>query len=239
MREYIIKIFCIALSVITVGCAFQNAPARTETTLVLESNNHNENYEYRLQVGDELEIKFFGTPEYNQIVMIRPDGKISLQLLDDVQAYGLTPMELDAAITEGYKQTFLDPNVTVILKKSGAKIFVGGEVGQPRFVPYDMRLTALQAIIEAGGFTDRSEPSNVILVRRNENSTLTTMIDLKVSASRADSNDILLLPSDILIVPTTKIADANKFVRQYIKEMLPFGVGYRSNDYFFGMGLGY
>src|SRR3990170_4489531 len=82
-----------------------------------------------------------------------------LSLLDDVAAVGLTPMELDRIVTEGYRTEHRDPKITVIVKRLAAKVYVGGEVRQPRFVAHSGSVTVLQAIFEAGGFADTAEPS--------------------------------------------------------------------------------
>jgi protein involved in polysaccharide export with SLBB domain len=179
------------------------------------------NREYRLQVGDEIQLKFYLNPELDQDVIVRPDGKISLQLLDDVAAVGLTPMELDSLVTEEYRTELRDPKITVIVKRLAAKVYVGGEVRQPRFVALSGSLTILQAVLEAGGFTDTAEPSSAILLRRlNHDKGIAAKIDLKKVIS-AEAEDLALTPSDIIFIPKSTIAEVNLFVEQYITKLIP------------------
>ena len=179
------------------------------------------NQEYRLQVGDEIQLKFFLSPELDQDVMVRPDGRISLSLLDDVAAVGLTPMELDRIVTEGYRTELRDPKITVIVKRLAAKVYVGGEVRQPRFVAHSGSLTVLQAIFEAGGFADTAEPSSVILLRRlNGDKGIAAKLDLK-KVMNAEAEDIALIPSDTIFIPKSTIAEVNLFVEQYITKLIP------------------
>jgi len=179
------------------------------------------NREYRLQVGDEIQLKFYLSPELDQEVIVRPDGRISLQLLDDVAAVGLTPMELDRIVTESYRTELRNPEITVIVKRLAAKVYVGGEVRQPRFVAHTGSLTVLQAVFEAGGFTDTAEPSSVILLRRlNDDKGFAAKLDLKKVMS-AEAEDIALMPSDIIFIPKSRIAEVNLFVEQYITKMIP------------------
>jgi protein involved in polysaccharide export with SLBB domain len=177
--------------------------------------------EYRLQVGDEIQLKFYLSPELDQEVIVRPDGRISLQLLDDVAAVGLTPVELDRIVTEEYRTELRDPKITVIVKRLAAKVYVGGEVRQPRFVAHNGSLTALQAIFEAGGFIDTAEPSSVILLRRlNDDKGIAAKLDLK-KVIKAEAQDVALMPSDIIFIPKSTIAEVNLFVEQYITKLIP------------------
>jgi len=179
------------------------------------------NREYRLQVGDEIQLKFYLSPELDQEVIVRPDGRISLQLLDDVAAVGLTPMELDRIVTDRYRTELRNPEITVMVKRLAAKVYVGGEVRQPRFVAYSGSLTVLQAVFEAGGFMDTAEPASVILLRRlNDDKGIAAKLDLK-KVINAEAEDIALMPSDIIFIPKSTIAEVNLFVEQYITKMIP------------------
>ncbi len=223
-----------------VGCATQSVSMKADPVTKMNVEKKSTYNDYRLQVRDVIEIKFFHNPEFNERVMIRPDGKISLQLLDDVQASGLTPMELDKVITEKYREPLLEPKVTVIVREIGAKVFVGGQVRRPGIIAYDRPLTALQAVFMAGGFMDTSEPSSVILIRKNVNDKITAMkIDLKkVLTIREPERDIPLHPTDILFVPKSNIAKINQFTEQYVRGVFPLQMGFTGiDDWFLGMGF--
>src|SRR3989337_3989262 len=120
------------------------------------------NRDYRLQVGDEIQLKFYLSPELDQDAIVRPDGRISLQLLDDVAAVGLTPKQLEKIVTDGYRTELRNPEITVIVKKMAAKVYVGGEVRQPRFVAHSGSLTSLQDAFVDRGVTAKPEASRVL-----------------------------------------------------------------------------
>src|SRR5256885_1422714 len=87
---------------------------------------------YVLLPGDQIEVKFFYNPELSEQQPIRPDGRIALQLVGDVEAAGLTPEALRNALRERYARVLREPDVTVIVKEiSGRRVYVGGEVGTP------------------------------------------------------------------------------------------------------------
>jgi len=180
---------------------------------------------YLIRPGDELDIKFFYSPELNETVLVRPDGKISLQLLDDVQAAGLTPAQLDQIITEHYAKELRDPSVTVIVRSfSGQQVFVGGEVGTPGMVNLVPGMTPLQAVINAGGFKETAKLEAALVIRKGEDEAPHPIrVDLKQALyGRGPAAGFTLKPYDIVYVPKTFIAKANQFVRQYIEELLLF-----------------
>ena len=180
--------------------------------------------EYIFQLGDVMEIKFFYTPELNERVTIRPDGKISLQLIDEVDAVGLTPSELDRTLTEKYSGVLNNPEVAVIVKEfTRQKVFVGGEVNLPGLIPYSGKLTSLQAIFQAGGFKNTAKLKSIVILRnQGTEEPLFMTINLKKDLKKhTQHNDILLKPYDVVFVPKTSIAKMNQFVDQYIRQLIP------------------
>lgn len=190
--------------------------------------------EYRIQPGDQLDIKFFYNPELNEAALVRSDGKISLQLIDDIQAAGLTPAQLDQDLTRLYAQELQRPTITVLVRAStGHRIYVGGEVGTPGLLTLAPGTTALQAVINAGGFRETAKPGAVIVIRKgSDNRAIPIRVDLDPSLDGVSAEgDISLEPSDIVYVPRTFIAEANLFVNQYIERLLLYrgislGFGY-------------
>lgn len=180
---------------------------------------------YYLQVGDTIEIKFYYNSELNETVMIRSDGMISLQLIDDIKSAGLTPSQLDDIITARYSKIFNRPEVTVIVRGSiQGRIFVGGEVNSPGVFPFVRAMTLPQAIFEAGGPKDTAELRSVILIREGkENKLISRRIDLSrlVSNGGLRTDIDYLFPYDIVYVPKTFIAKVDIFVDQYIIKVLP------------------
>jgi protein involved in polysaccharide export with SLBB domain len=179
--------------------------------------------DYRLRPGDQIEIKFFYHPELNEKFMIGPDGKISLQLIDEVLAAGLTPSQLDDVLTQEYAKYLENYSINVMVREySGLKVYVGGEVTTPRFVSLKGNMTVLQSIFAAEGFRETAKPENVIVLRKGPDSKpMARIIDLaSVMTGDQIENDIYLMPSDIVYVPKTFIAKAAKFVDQYVRQVL-------------------
>jgi protein involved in polysaccharide export with SLBB domain len=179
--------------------------------------------DYRLRPGDEIAVKFFYHPKLNEKVIVGPDGKISLQLIDEVLAAGLTASQLDVVLTEQYAKYLENYSISVIVRDySGLKVYVGGEVHTPRFVSLRGNMTVLQSIFAAEGFKETAKPENVVVVRKGpDNRPIAKVIDLgAVISGEQLENDIYLMPSDIVYVPKTFIAKAGKFVQQYLRDVL-------------------
>jgi protein involved in polysaccharide export with SLBB domain len=191
----------------------------------MAGNLPEEDNEYILQVGDVIDIKFFYNPELNERVLIRPDGRISLQLIDEVKAAGLAPSELDDILTEKYSATFVKPEITVIVREfSGQKVYVGGEVKAPGEMTLMGDLTALQAIFHAGGFKETAYPGSVIVISKGpDDMPVARQMNLEVDSNERLKlpEDIHLRPFDIVFVPKSNIAKVNKFVDQYINKIVP------------------
>jgi polysaccharide export outer membrane protein len=177
---------------------------------------------YTIKVGDSLDIRFYKTPELNVEVPVRSDGKISLELVGDVQAGGLQPEELARALTERYASELMEPRVSVIVRSFGGQVFVGGEVRSPSAVPFSTGLTALQAIHGAGGFLETARRSDVVLIRREGPAFKGYTLELtRPLSGEAFEQDVQLQPSDIIHVPRSRISNVNLFVEQYIRNNLP------------------
>ncbi len=210
------------LAAFLVGCGAHRATLNKEAEAVSQYSTIQKPPEYRIQAGDQLDIKFFFNPELNETVFVRPDGKISLQLIDDVQAAGLKPSDLDDVLTQKYSQELRKPVITVIVRSfTGQRVYVGGEVGEPGLVNLTAGMTALQAVINAGGFRETAKPSGVIVIRKGEdNRPVPIRVDLKTAIDgEVPTEDFQLHPYDIVYVPKTWIAKANKFVNQYIERL--------------------
>src|SRR5262245_53762008 len=121
---------------------------------------------YRLAPGDVLAVKFYGNPELNEEVTIRPDGMISLTFVDEVRAAGLTPAELDAELTRRYTGELARPQVTVIVRQFvGQRVYIGGEVRTPGVLNLQEGMTLFQALQQAGGVLPTARRQQVVLIR--------------------------------------------------------------------------
>lgn len=177
---------------------------------------------YVLQPGDEIEIKVYETAELNAVTRIRPDGQISLVLLDDVTAAGLTPAALDAVLTTAYAKYYRNPRVTVSVRTfANLNVYVGGEVGTPGLLPLSGQMTALQAVVRAGGFRDSAKMDSVILLRKGaDGRAVASRLNLKAAINKG-LPDVSLDPFDVVYVPKKFIAKADQFVKEYIRDLLP------------------
>lgn len=176
---------------------------------------------YKIERGDALDIKVFNANELTEQVVVRPDGKISVQVLDDVEAAGRTPEELAAALQEGWLASFSEPRVTVVVREFATRnVFVGGEVGTDGIVPLRNRMTAVSAVIAAGGFQSTAQLSNLVVVRDAGGKPEAHKIDVR-KVLDGSTPDFALAPFDVVWVPKSKIARVNMWVEQYVKHVLP------------------
>ena len=205
-----------------ISCATQNAavkdvqplaPAQTQAPLA-----------YTIQPGDELDIKFFYNPELNETVTVRPDGKISLQLIDEIHAADLQPLELDRQLTELYSRELRKPVLTVIVRSfTRQRIFVGGEVNTPGLIVLPAGMTTLQAIFQSGGFKESADPAETLVIRKGQkDKPVPIRIDLAALMDADGGADFQLQPDDIVYVPKSAIANTNKFIDEYIRGLLMF-----------------
>ncbi len=202
------------------GCAFKAPPGRASGDMspVLADRQP-----YRIRVGDSLDVRFYKTPELNvEKVPVRNDGKISLDLVGEVEAAGLSTDELSANLRGDYSKELEDPRIAVIVREFGGQIFVGGEVGKPASVKFAEGMTALQAIQSVGGFNDKASLENVILIRRTPERYEGYRLFLKQALTGDDFNqDVALQPNDVVFVPKSRIANVNLLVEQYVSKNLP------------------
>ncbi len=158
---------------------------------------------YKIGPQDVLRIDVWKEAEISRAVPVRPDGKISLPLLNDVQAAGLTAMELANNITEGLKKFINSPQVTVsVTEINSRRIYATGEVSKPGAYPLLPNMTVLQAVTSAGGFTQFARTKNIYILR-NEGGKQTKYpfnYNDVVKGKRPDEN-ITLQPGDTIVVP--------------------------------------
>jgi len=158
---------------------------------------------YKIGAQDVLRIDVWKEPEISRSVPVRPDGKVSLPLLNDVQAAGLTSMELANVIAEGLKKFINNPQVTVSVSEiNSRRVYVTGEVTRPGAFPLLPNMTILQALTSAGGFTKFARIKNIYVLRTESGKQVKHPFNYKdvVNGKRAEDN-ILLQPGDTIVVP--------------------------------------
>ncbi len=176
---------------------------------------HKRNWRYRVNPSDSLELTFQLTPEFNQTVTVQPDGYITLREVGDLPAAGKTLPELTESIKTAYSKILHDPVVSVEPKDFEKPYFVvGGQVGKPG--KFDLRgdVTLTQAIAIAGGFTDASKHSQVLLFRRvSDEWTEARIINVKKMLNARDlREDPELKPGDMLFIPKNAISKIKPFL---------------------------
>ncbi len=159
--------------------------------------------DYVIGPEDVLSVVYWRDKDMTGEVAVRPDGKISLPLLNDVQAAGLTPEQLRQSLLEASKQYFETPNVTVgVRQMNSRKVFITGEVSKPGPYPLVAPTTVLQLISIAGGLRDYADSKKIVIVRNENGRPMSYLFNYKDVVSRKNlQQNIELRPGDTVIVP--------------------------------------
>jgi polysaccharide export outer membrane protein len=161
---------------------------------------------YLIGPGDTLQVFVWGQPDLSVTVPVRPDGRVSTPLIEDIQAAGKTPTELATEMERVLSEYIRSPEVNVIIQNFvgtfGDQIRVLGQAAQPQAVPYRERMTLLDVMIEVGGLT-RFAAGNRAHVVRTTNGTsqeFRVRLDDLMNRGRIEEN-MLMQPGDIVIIP--------------------------------------
>jgi polysaccharide export outer membrane protein len=179
----------------------QPAPAISKRPFQILPLDVSENYV--IGQGDVLEVFVWRNEQLSRQITVRPDGKISLPLIQDLQAEGLTVLQLKDQITRGFKQYVQNPTVTVIVSQINSyKISVLGKVSQPGVYAITTKTTLLEAISMAGGFTEWANQRKITVIRSQGGQKKKLRINYKKIVSGKDpSQNIILDRGDTIIVP--------------------------------------
>jgi polysaccharide export outer membrane protein len=155
-----------------------------------------------LREGDGLKITFPGSPNLDTAQPIRRDGKLNLPLIGEVQAAGFSPAELQDKLVKAYASQISTKEVTVQVQSSTFPVFVSGSVTRPGKVLSDHPMTALEAVMEAGGFNyDTANMKEVRIIREENGVMLHFVINLKAVLQGKETKPFYLKPNDIIYVP--------------------------------------
>lgn len=159
--------------------------------------------DYQIGPEDMITVSVWKEPELSAQVAVRPDGKVSLPLLGDVQAAGMTPLALSADVTEKLKKFVEGPNVTVVVNQiNSRKYFVMGEAAHPGVFPLFSNITILQAISVAGGFNQYANVKGIYLMRMVNGQTVKYPFNYKeVIKGNAQQQNLALRPGDTIVIP--------------------------------------
>jgi polysaccharide export outer membrane protein len=159
--------------------------------------------DYRIGAADVIEVLVWNEPNFSREVVVRPDGKISLPAVGDVQVEGLTPEALSKNLQEALAHYIKIPKVSVIVKLvNSSKVYVLGQVKNPGAFPLQGDMTILQAIAQAGGFTDWAKKGGVILLRKTKEGDQRIVVNLrKIIKGSKGVEDVRLQAGDRINVP--------------------------------------
>jgi polysaccharide export outer membrane protein len=158
---------------------------------------------YLIGPDDVLQVVFWREPDVSGEVIVRPDGMISLPLLQDVQAAGLTPEQLAERLVQHAGKYLEAPSATVTVKQlNSRKVFITGQVAKPGPYPLTSPTTVLQLIAIAGGLAEYADQENISVVRTEDGRTASLRFNYKdVSKRKKLAQNVLLKPGDTVIVP--------------------------------------
>jgi len=156
------------------------------------------------QIGPEdiLDISVWKNPELSRIVPVRPDGKVSLPLVNDIQAAGLTPATLRKQVTDRLSEFIPAPEVSVMVREvHSRKVAVVGAVKTPGRFELKSPMTVLEVIALAQGFTDFAARDRIVVLRQNGTTTTRMPFNYRKIADGAEQENFLVKPGDIVVVP--------------------------------------
>lgn len=162
--------------------------------------------EYKIGPGDTLQIVVWQNAELSATIPVRPDGRISTPLINDIQASGRTPSELASDMEVVLSEILRTPKVSVLVTGQGTAnmIQVIGEVNNPQAFPFRAGMRMLDLVVAAGGLTDFAAGNRGKLVRRSQSGQLECRIRLKALMSGDMSHNINVYPGDVLVVPVSR-----------------------------------
>jgi polysaccharide export outer membrane protein len=182
------------------GCSSIPQPTSNEAPKPAVAETHSE--KIVLREGDVLKITFPGSANFDTTQPIRRDGKLNLPLVGEVVAAGVTPEDLQKKLVELYASQMSSKEITVQVQSSAFPVFVTGAVVKPGKIMSDHPMTALEAVMEAGGFNYDTANMKAVRIIRNNNGVMEhTLLNLKAVLQGEDTKSFYLKPGDILYVP--------------------------------------
>ena len=172
------------------------SPKETKIKIVVDPS-------YIIGPMDVLEIQVWKEPDFSRKLLVRPDGQITLPLIGDIQASGLSTLGLKTLVSKKLRNFIDNPEVTVILIESHSKNFyIIGKVNQPGTYPLSTDMTVLQALSVAGGLAEWADKNSIRIIRRLSGKEEIIKFNYKkvISGKKLEQN-ILLKPNDTIIVP--------------------------------------
>ena len=191
----------ILLCLLAAGCQSVLSPARSPIAQPAKSAAAAGDA-FTLEVGDVLKISFPGTPSLDSTQSVRRDGKITMGMIGELSVVGRTPVSVEQELLKLYSTQLVSREVTVMVVSSSYAIFVSGAVMRPGKITVDRPLTALEAIMESGGFDEaKANLKEVKVIRQENDGTKSYVLNLKDALDGKASAPFYLRRSDIIYVP--------------------------------------
>jgi len=183
------------------GCQ-SPAPVSTDQKVATTSDSTKAPETLVLREGDDLKISFPGAPNLDTTQRVRPDGRITMPLGGELVAAGLTPAELEKKVLELYSSQLVTKEVSVTVLSSSFAVFVTGAVLHPGKIVSDHPMSALEAVMEAGGFDNtKADMQAVRIIRNQDGGTKSFTLNLKLALEGGQTEPFYLKRSDIVYVP--------------------------------------
>ena len=189
-------------SVFLSGCETVPVSSTTAPSIADKASQGKEAEVLVLREGDDVRISFPGAPNLDTTQRVRTDGRITLSMVGEVMAAGMTPSELEKKLLELYSTQLVSKEVTVTVVSSSFTVFVSGAVLKPGKIVSDHPISALEAVMEAGGFDGtKADMQAVRVVRIQDGVTKNYVVNLKLALEGGQSEPFYLKRSDIVYVP--------------------------------------
>lgn len=199
-RQLLMRSLLVVLVMLVAGCASKYPQVTSDQ---LQSA---QDFDYIIGPGDELNIFVWGNEELTVSVPVRPDGKITTRLVEDIQASGKTPTQLARDVEQAYSEYVKNAVVTVIVDEfvgvPDQQVRVIGEAAVPLTVPFRKHMTLLDLMIEVGGLTEFADGNKSVLIRNIDGEQQVYNVRLEDLVQDGDiSANVALMPGDIMIIP--------------------------------------
>jgi polysaccharide export outer membrane protein len=203
MKKIFIGMMGIWAAFIIIPMALPQEVKETPTEKQSQAEVVADNEHYIIGPEDILYIHIWKEEALSRTIPVRMDGKISLPLIDDIQAAGLTPLQLKEILIQKLKEFVEVPNVSVMIMEANSfKVYISGQIRNPGVYRLRSETSLLQIIPMAGGFTEWADQKKILIIRKgNGNGMRITINYKKILKGEAPDSNIILKPGDTIIVP--------------------------------------
>lgn len=210
------------------------APAPAAFPNVAYASWQDDEPDYRLYPGDQIDVTVLSAPELNRSVAVQPDGRISVPLVPPLMVADRPIPQVEQMLSAAYASQLVRPQVSISLKQATPlKVFVAGEVDKPGIYDMPGDIDALQAVVMAGGFKPSAKSGEVVIIRRGAGGQpMMRTANLRRAARFSAGGQIDAVPLrrfDVIYVPRKAVAEVALFVQQYLRDPLPFQFSYVLN----------